>query len=38
MIYDVAPDGQRFLVSVPAGEASSSRVTVVLNWMSALPN
>jgi hypothetical protein len=34
--YDVTPDGQRFLVTVPAGELASSRVTVVLNWMAAL--
>jgi Tol biopolymer transport system component len=34
--YDVRPDGQRFLVSRPAGEPSSSRVTVVLNWLAAL--
>ena len=34
--YDVTPDGQRFLVSVPAGEPASSRVTIVLNWMAAL--
>lgn len=34
--YDVTPNGQRFLVSVPAGEPASSRVTVVLNWMAAL--
>jgi eukaryotic-like serine/threonine-protein kinase len=35
-VYDVMPDGQRFLISVPAGEAASSRITVVLNWASAL--
>ena len=34
--YDVTPDGQRFLVSVPAGEPVSSRITVVLNWPAAL--
>ena len=33
--YDVSPDGQRFLVSVPV-DLASSRVTVVLNWQSAL--
>jgi Tol biopolymer transport system component len=36
IIYDVTPDGQRFLINVPAEEPSSSRITVVLNWMSAL--
>ena len=35
--YDVSPDGQRFLVSVPSGEPASSRVTVVLNWTALLP-
>jgi hypothetical protein len=36
IIYDVTPDGQRFLINVPAEEPSSSRITVVLNWMSTL--
>ena len=35
-IYDVSPDGERFLVSVPANDPGSSRVTVVLNWTSVL--
>jgi len=35
-IYDVSPDGQRFLVSVPSGEPASSRITVVLNWTAGL--
>jgi Tol biopolymer transport system component len=35
-IYDVSPDGKRFLVSVPADDPGSSRVTVVLNWTSVL--
>jgi hypothetical protein len=34
--YDVSPDGQRFLIGVPAGDPSSSLITVVLNWASAL--
>ena len=34
--YDVTPDGSRFLVSVPVGVATASRLTVVMNWMSAL--
>ena len=33
--YDVTPDGKRFLVSVPAGEPLSSRITVVQNWSGA---
>jgi Tol biopolymer transport system component len=36
IIYDVTPDGQRFLINVSAEEPSSSRITVILNWMSAL--
>jgi serine/threonine protein kinase len=36
IVYDVAPDGQRFLINVPAEEPSSSRITVVLNWTGAL--
>jgi Tol biopolymer transport system component len=35
-VYDVMPDGQRFLVSVGAGEPESSRMTVVLNWTAAI--
>jgi hypothetical protein len=35
-IYDVSPDGKRFLVGVPANDPGSSRVTVVLNWTSVL--
>ena len=35
-VYDVTPDGQRFLIAV-AGESASSRITVVLNWTAALP-
>ncbi len=34
--YDVSPDGQRFLIGVPAGEPSSSIITVVLNWATGL--
>lgn len=36
IVYDVTPDGQRFLINLPAEEPSSSRITVVLNWMGAL--
>ena len=35
-VYDVTPDGQRFLVSLPSGEPTSSRITVVLNWHASL--
>ena len=35
-VFDVTPDGQRFLFGLPAGEPASSRITVVLNWQSAL--
>ena len=34
--YEVWPDGQRFLIGVPAGQPLTSRITVVLNWTSAL--
>ena len=34
--YDVSPDGQRFLIGVPASEPATSRITVVLNWQAAL--
>ncbi len=35
MAYDVSPDGQRFLVSVPTTQTASP-ITVVLNWQSGL--
>lgn len=35
-VYDVSPDGQRFLISVPVGPPGSSQITVVLNWPAAL--
>jgi eukaryotic-like serine/threonine-protein kinase len=35
-IYDVTPDGERFLVIVPVGEPESSRITVVQNWATGL--
>ena len=34
--WDVAPDGKRFLVSVPMLAQSSAPVTVVLNWREGL--
>lgn len=30
--YAVAPDGQRFLINVTAGEAIMSPVTLILHW------
>jgi serine/threonine protein kinase/Tol biopolymer transport system component len=36
VVYDALPDGQRFLVSVRTGVASSSQITVVLNWAASL--
>ncbi len=34
--YAVSPDGQRFLMLVPAGEAHPSPITVVVNWPELL--
>ena len=34
--YDVSPDGQRFLVTVPGGEALSETIRVVQNWTAGL--
>jgi Tol biopolymer transport system component len=34
--YDVSPDGQRFLVSLPARPRSGDSLHVVLNWASEL--
>jgi len=37
--YDVAPDGQKFLINALAADASSaltSPITVVLNWQMGL--
>ena len=34
--YDVTPDGQRFLIDTLVQEASSSPITVVLNWAAGL--
>ena len=34
--YDVAPDGQRFLVNMAQGEPTPSQITVVLNWPALL--
>jgi serine/threonine protein kinase len=34
--YDVSPDGQKFLISIPVGQAASSQTTIVLNWPATL--
>ena len=34
--WDISPDGQRFLINTAVEEATSSPVTVVLNWQTAL--
>ena len=34
--YDVARDGQRFLLNVPLEDAAASSITVVLNWTAGL--
>ena len=34
--YDVDPDGQKFLISIPVGQAASSQMTIVLNWPATL--
>ena len=34
--YDVARDGQRFLLNVPLDDADASSITVVLNWTAGL--
>jgi hypothetical protein len=35
-IFDVTPDGQKFLVGISSHDSAPSRVTVVLNWTAAL--
>jgi Tol biopolymer transport system component len=35
--YDVAADGQRFLVAVPTVDPRTAPITVVLDWPQALP-
>jgi Tol biopolymer transport system component len=36
MMYDVTPDGERFLLNVRAGDPESSRIMVVQNWTAGL--
>jgi eukaryotic-like serine/threonine-protein kinase len=33
---DIAPDGQRFLIAMPVGQAAPPPLTVVLNWQAGL--
>jgi Tol biopolymer transport system component len=37
-LYNVTPDGERFLILKPTGELEGTPITVVLNWTAALPN
>ena len=37
-VYDVTPDGQRFLIGVSPADSATSRITVVLNWTALLPH
>ncbi len=30
--YAVSPDGQRFLINMPAGETEVSPINLILNW------
>ena len=34
--YDVAPDGTRFLLSVPTADPDAQPMTALLNWMAKL--
>jgi hypothetical protein len=34
--WDVAPDGSRFLTTLPAPDTPPSAITVVMNWQSLL--
>jgi hypothetical protein len=34
--FDVSIDDQRFLISVPIGDAAKTPITVVLNWIARL--
>jgi hypothetical protein len=36
--YDVAPDGQRFLIDAAVGDPAPPSVDIVLNWPAALKN
>ena len=34
--FDVTPDGQRFLMTVPVSDSSDTPVTVIVNWPQLL--
>ena len=34
--FDVAPDGQRFLLNVPLEDTAAPAITVVVNWLAGL--
>jgi hypothetical protein len=34
--YDVTPDGSRFLVGLPVGDPTASRIALILDWTAAL--
>jgi hypothetical protein len=36
-VYDVFPDGQRFIISALKAEALHNPLTLVTNWPAALP-
>ena len=36
MMYDVTPDGERFVVNLSVGDPGASRITIVQNWVTAL--
>jgi hypothetical protein len=35
-IWDISPDGKRFLFDIPTGQPSSPPLTVITNWQSRL--
>ena len=35
-LYDVTPDGQRFLVNIPLEWTSAAPITVLTNWTEKL--
>jgi hypothetical protein len=34
--YDVTPDGQKILATIPLGQSPATPLTVVLNWQAAM--
>ena len=35
-LWDISPDGQRFLFNIPADQQSAAPLTVITNWQSKL--